>query len=140
MMKSVDVAMLGKQFWANLVLVEFTCSLKNIVHILYCILDLEQETKNWNNTVRGVLFMTLYFHEFHENCVIRENLICELQYLWWNVLWAIETKKEVREILNVNYQFVKISHREKYPVYGTTKTNTSNKSLSWGSNRKTAMP
>ena len=34
------------------------------------------------HTVRGVLFTTLYFHEFHENCVIRENLIRKLQYLW----------------------------------------------------------
>ena len=36
--------------------------------------------------------------------MICENLIRELQYLWWNVLLAIGTKKEVREILNVNYQ------------------------------------
>jgi len=43
-------------------------------------------------------------HEFHENCLIRENLICELQYLWWNVLWTIEAKKKVGEILNMNYQ------------------------------------
>ena len=34
------------------------------------------------------------------------NLIHELQYPWWNVLLAIGTKKEVREILNVNYQLV----------------------------------
>ena len=31
--------------------------------------------------IRGVLFTTLYFHKFHENCVIRENLIRELQHL-----------------------------------------------------------
>jgi len=49
---------------------------------------------SWH-TVRGVLF---------ENCVIRENLIRELQYLRWNVLLAIGTKKEVRENFNVNYQ------------------------------------
>ena len=36
--------------------------------------------------------------------MIRENLIRELQYLRWNVLLAIGTKKEVRENLNVNYQ------------------------------------
>ena len=56
------------------------------------------------HTVRGVLFMTLYFHKFCENCVIRENLIRELQYLRWNVILAIGTKKEVHEKLNVNYQ------------------------------------
>ena len=56
------------------------------------------------NTVRGVLFTTLYFHEFRENCVIRENLIRELQYLRRNVLLAIGAKKEVRENINVNYQ------------------------------------
>jgi len=30
-------------------------------------------------TTCGVLFMTLYFHEFCENCEIHENLICEIQ-------------------------------------------------------------
>jgi len=51
--------------------------------------------------VSVVLFTTLYFHKFQEKCVIHENLIHELQYLWWNL--AIATKKEVCEILNVNY-------------------------------------
>ena len=52
---------------------------------------------------RGFIHDT-YFHEFRENCVIREDLIRELQYLGWNVLLATETKKEVRENLNVNHQ------------------------------------
>jgi len=56
------------------------------------------------NTVRRVLFTTLYFHKFRENRVICENIIRELQYLRWNALLAIETKKEVHENLNVNYQ------------------------------------
>ena len=56
------------------------------------------------DTVLGGLFMTLYFHKFCKNCVIRENLICELQYLRLNTLLAIGTKKEVHENLNVNYQ------------------------------------
>ena len=58
----------------------------------------------YSDTVRGVLFTTLYFHEFRKNCATRENLIRELQYLRWNVLIAIGTKKKVRENLNVNYK------------------------------------
>jgi len=65
---------------------------------------LEYLNKNFLYTVGGVLFTTLYFHEFRENCLIRENLIRELQHLGWNVLLAIGTKKEVHENLNVNYQ------------------------------------
>jgi len=54
------------------------------------------------HTVYGFFLTTLYFHEFRENCMIRENLIRELQYFRWNVLLAIGTKKEVRKNLNVN--------------------------------------
>ena len=56
------------------------------------------------HTVHGIFLKTPYFHEFCVNCEIHENLIRELQYLRWNVLLAIGTKKEVCENLNVNYQ------------------------------------
>jgi len=48
------------------------------------------------DTICSILFMMFYFHEFHKNCMIRENSIRELQYLWWN---AVGTKKEVCKIL-----------------------------------------
>jgi len=65
------------------------------------------------NTVHGVLFTTLYFHEFCENCVIRENLIRELQYLRERSSWKLKRK------LSACNRFVKISHLEKYPAYGS---------------------
>ena len=45
-----------------------------------------------------------YFHEFHENCMCDSWKLNELRYPWWNVLSAIGEKKEVREILILNYQ------------------------------------
>ena len=51
--------------------------------------------------------------------MIRENLIRELQYLWWNLLLAIGKKfRKIKRELSACHQFVKISHREKYPMYG----------------------
>lgn len=49
-----------------------------------------------------------YFHEFHENCVIRENLIRS----YWN-------KKDIHEILNMNYQLETISW--KYTIVKNTR-------------------
>jgi len=63
--------------------------------------------------------MTIYFHKFHENYMIYENLICEIQYLCWNVLVAIGTKKDfkIKRELSASKQYVKISYHEKYPVF-----------------------
>ena len=77
------------------------------------------------------LFTTLYFHKFHENYMIRENLIHELQYLWWNKCIMSYWNKEgsswnFKCELSVCYQFVKVSHCEKYPVYGMSVDDKSN--------------
>ena len=51
--------------------------------------------------------------------MIHENLIRELQYLWWNVLFAIGTKKEVREILSIDYKLATNSWKIPHVQYKT---------------------
>ena len=59
--------------------------------------------------IHRILFTTLYFYEFHENCMIREKLIRKMQFLWWNVL---EQSQNFKRELSTGNQFMKISHHE----------------------------